>query len=184
MTEPIVRPRPLPLTPGNPLPVAYLWSDVLDELRFNGAWRTDRAAVGLLVGSPALDPTDQAAFVEIEGFVANAFVTDASGFTGHLRQAWREAGALVRRDFGDAEIIGWYAALPSATPPGQGEIVLHNTFFPKPWQVGLWIEPGVAPRALRVGPGRLLDAPVEVLRAAEDRAPGPPAPVDSPSPKG
>lgn len=167
MIEPHTKPRPpahaeVASEPGAP-PYLYIWADVLAELRFNGQWRADRAAVGVLVGHVWTDPVDQGTYVEVEGFVANASLPDASTFTRHLRQSWREVADEVQRNFGDAAVIGWYAAVPGHTPPGQGEWVLHNTFFPLPWQTGLWIEPNVSPTGLRAVDGGFRSRPVAVM---------------------
>jgi hypothetical protein len=171
--EPNAKPRPLAPSevaaePGAP-PYLYIWADVLAELRFNGQWRNDRAAVGVLVGHVWVDPADGGSYVEVEGYVANAHLPDASSFTRHLRQSWREVADEVKRNFGDASVLGWYAAVPGHAPASQGEWVLHNTFFPLPWHTGLWMEPNVAPMGLRAVDGAFRSRPVGVIGTEPNR---------------
>ncbi|MCB9522057.1 MAG: hypothetical protein H6702_01585 [Myxococcales bacterium] len=165
MIEPLLRPRPDAAERPEASPFAYVWHDVVEELRFSGSWRSDQIGVGLLVGHHYRDPEDQSSYVEVDGFIAGTHVPDASTFSRHLRQEWRAAGASVRAHFGEAEVLGWYVSAPTAQVPGHAELVLHNTFFNHPWQVGLWLQPGADPLVLRSQAGAFVQRPAGILRA-------------------
>lgn len=171
MIEPLIKPRPPIEPPPATPPFAYVWQDVIDELRFSGRWRDDKFAVGLLVGHHYRDPDTHDSFVEVDGFIAATHVPDSSAFSRHLRQEWRGAGDTVRSHFGEAEVVGWFVAAPDGRSPGQGEFVLHNTFFSHPWHIGLWLAGDAAPQAVRVEDGRFVERPVAVLRGAEAPTP-------------
>ncbi len=163
--EPLVKPRPVPSAQADQPPFAYLWQDVLEELRFSGTWRSDQVGAGLLVGHHYRDPETNESYVEIDGFIAGAHFPDASSFSRHLRQEWRAAGAAVRGQFGDAELVGWYMAGPRPMNAGQAEFVLHNTFFSHPWQVGLWVEPDDTAHTLTATGGQFVRRPAGLITA-------------------
>ncbi len=150
MVEPLPKPRPALAEPVDGTPLLYAFADVLDEIRFNGRWRPDRVAGGLLVGEHYQDPDSGDSYVQVEGFVAGAHCTDTADFIRHLRLQWKASAATQRYHFPDAEVVGWYlAAARGEGAPGQPELVLHNTFFSHPWQTGLWLVGDAAARALR-----------------------------------
>ncbi len=163
VVEPLPKQRPKTLETQDPAPALYIYQDVLEEVRFNGGWRPDRTAGGLLVGAHYRDPADGAAFVEAEGFVAGAHIGDVHEFTQYLRVQWKSATAALRYHFPEAEIIGWYLATPNGAAPGQAALVLHNTFFNHPWQTGLWVAGDEPPRTVRPLGDGLAEGPVGVL---------------------
>lgn len=162
MVEPLSKPRRIPLVDG-PAPTLYLYGDILNEVRFNGGWQPERRACGLLVGRHYRTPEGDATYVECEGFVAGAHVVDLADFTRDLRMQWKAAAGVVRSQFGDAELIGWYTAAPGMGPPTEDALVLHNSFFNHPWQTGLWFDLDGDPVAIRTAGGVLETAPVGVL---------------------
>lgn len=163
MVEPLPKARPRAVEPHDPPPCLYVYGDVLEEVGFNGQWRPDRTAGGLLVGGHYVDPEDGSAFVEAEGFVAGAHVGDVHEFTQYLRVQWKSATAALRYHFPDAEIVGWYLAMTTPGPPGQAALVLHNTFFNHPWQVGLWVAGDEPARAVRPSGDALTEGVVGVV---------------------
>ncbi len=165
MVEPLPKARPQAVEPTAGTPEIYLFGDVLEEVRFNGSWRPDRTAGGLLVGRHYSDPADGSAFVEVEGFVAGAHIGDVHEFTQYLRVQWKAATAALRYHFPEAEIVGWYLAMASGKAPSQAALVLHNTFFNHPWQVGLWVVGDEPACALRPSGDTLAQGPVGVLAA-------------------
>lgn len=175
MIEPLTRARPPLARPVVGTPVAYIYQDVLAELSYNGGYSPNQVAGGLLVGTHYQSPDDGEAFVEIEGFVAGAHVEGLQDLLRYFRVQWKTAGLALRYNFPGAELVGWYAAYPqSPEPPGQDALLLHQTFFTHPWQVGLWLppEPGTA-TALMVPPGQttptLLSRPVGLIQSARAR---------------
>ncbi len=163
MVEPLPKARPRTVDPSETTPPLYVFGDVLEEVRFNGQWRPDRTAGGLLVGGHYRDEADGGAFVEAEGFVAGAHVGDVHEFTQYLRVQWKSATAALRYHFPEAEIVGWYLAMAEPGPPGQAALVLHNTFFNHPWQIGLWVAGDEPPRAVRPSGDGLTESPVGVV---------------------
>jgi len=151
-------------------PPLYIYADVVDEVRFNGLWRDDRTGGGLLVGRHYRDEATGAAYVEVEGYVAGAHVSDVNEFTQYLRVQWKSATAALRYHFPEAEILGWYIASVNERAPGQAELVLHNTFFNHPWQAGLWLAGGKPPQAVQPRGDSLEMFDVGVISTAEGRA--------------
>lgn len=149
MIEPVERPRPESSEPFAAAPDLYVYGDVLDEIRFNGRWRKDGLAGGLLVGRYFRDP-DGGEYGIAEGFVGGTHSDDLDTFGRALRSGWKSAIAERAVHLPDAQILGWYVA------PGDGErrpdraaLLLHNTFFNHPWQLGLWVAPDARPVTLR-----------------------------------
>jgi len=176
--EPLIRVRP-PIVRGvSGLPVAYVYRDVLAEIIFNGSYAKDQIAGGLLVGGHFECPETGRAYVEIEGFVAGTHVAGIGDLLRTFRLQWKPAGLALRYNFPGAELVGWYAAFPSAPEtPAQDALLLHQTFFTHPWQVGLWVPPeATAPLALSNAPAaggagpRLQAHPLGVIHATAARA--------------
>lgn len=176
--EPLTRARP-PIVRGvSGMPVAYVYRDVLSEILFNGSYAPDQVAGGLLVGSHFQCPETGRAYVEVEGFVSGTHVDGIGELLRTFRLQWKTAGLALRYNFPGAELVGWYAAFPHAPEaPGQDALLLHQTFFTHPWQVGLWVPPEAdAPTALSTaneaggaGP-RLETHPLGVIHSAAARA--------------
>lgn len=158
--EPLSRARPPLLRGVSGTPVAYTYRDVLAELLYNGAYAPGQIAGGLLVGAHFQCPETQKAYVEIEGFVAGTHSESLADLLRNFRVQWKTAGLALRYNFPGAELVGWYAAFPT-TPeaPGQDALLLHQTFFTHPWQVGLWVPPEP-------------DAPFALVSPAGDAGPG------------
>ena len=170
VVEPLPKPRPELVAPVASTPSLYLYRDVLDEIRFNGAWRPDRVAGGLLVGEHYQDPETGVPFVEVEGFVAGAHCADTPDFIRHLRLQWKSSAATQRYHFPDSEVVGWFVARQAAeAPPGQAELVLHNTFFGHAWQTGLWIVGDAEATALQPRGDTFLTSPVGLMRGGRAR---------------
>jgi hypothetical protein len=176
--EPLTRARP-PIVRGvSGTPVAYVYRDVLSEILFNGTYAPEQLAGGLLVGSHFQCPETGRAYVEVEGFVAGTHVENLAELLRNFRVQWKTAGLALRYNFPGAELVGWYAAFPQTVEgPGQDALVLHQTFFTHPWQIGLWVPPEAdAAQALATAtsPGatgpRLEAHPVGVIHAAAARA--------------
>jgi len=133
-----VKPRPVVSETDGPAAALYVYQDVLEEIRFNGKWREDRLAAGILVGRPYQCPESEQTYVEVEGFVSGTHVPEVSDFTRYLRTQWKAASAAQRHSFPDSQIIGWYLATGSEDIQiGQDGLLLHHTFFSQPWQHGL-----------------------------------------------
>lgn len=166
MVEPVPKPRPATTEPLAEPPALYVYRDVLEEVRFNGRWRHDRAAGGLIVGVPHRDPMDATrTYAEVEGYIAGTHIVDVVEFTRYLRMQWKAATAALRYHFPHAQLVGWYVAWPEAgRAPGQPEVVLHNTFFNHPWQAGLWLAGDAPPRAVRAVGDELVESPVGIIR--------------------
>ena len=175
MIEPLTRARPPVASASSDAPRAYLYGDVLDEIRFSGGFAPDGLAGGLLVGAPALCPDSAESYVEVTGFVGGVRAADILGLMRHFRSAWKSAAQALRFHFPKAELVGWFAAFPGAAPePDQSALVLHQTFFNQPWQVGLWVAPAPAspvaltPEAGATGPS-LRPGPVGVILPTRPR---------------
>ncbi len=159
-------------------PVAYIYRDVLTEILFNGAYAPEQVAGGLLVGGHYQCPDSGRAYVEVEGFVSGTHVENLGELLRTFRVQWKTAGLALRYNFPGAELVGWYAAFPrAAEAPSQDALVLHQTFFTHPWQIGLWVppEPDLA-RALSTASEagaavpRLEGHPLGVIQSAAARA--------------
>lgn len=172
MIEPIsrVRPKATPISQAAGSTVAYIFADVLSEIRFNGDWQPDQIAGGLLVGHPYKSPDNDQAYVEIEGFIAGTHGADVDTFTRHLRIQWKAAETALGRHFPDAELVGWYlAGVEEGTEPDADVVILHNTFFNRPWQIGLWVPADNGPpSALMVDSTGLEPVPIAEIREASD----------------
>ncbi len=177
MIEPLSRPRP-PLVRGvSGTPVAYTYRDVVAELLYNGAWAPGQIAGGLLVGGHYQCPDTGKAYVEVEGFVGGTHCDSLGELLRNFRVQWKTAGLALRYNFPGAELVGWYAAFPNAPPPaGQDALLLHQTFFTHPWQIGLWVPPEAeGPVALVATSGesaegpRLVTHPVGLIQTGRAR---------------
>lgn len=154
-------PTPQTRPNGPPDAAIYLPTDVLEEIQFNQHWRADRHAGGLLLGQPHQDLAN-VVFLDCVGFVSGTHVDDVLQFTRHLRLQWKAAIAAVLHHAPGSEVIGWYFSTLTDAEPSQGEMVLHNTFFTLPWQVGLWLSSNRPPRALRLIDGQFQTVPIGV----------------------
>lgn len=164
MIEPVDRARPETPHAFERPPALYVHADVLDEIRFNGRWRRDALAGGLLVGRHFRDPETGARYLVAEGFVGGVHADDLTGFTRALRSGWKAAMADRAKHFPEGEIVGWYVAPGGAdSAPDRPALVLHNTFFNHPWQLGLWVAPDAEPIAVRPEGDTLAEEPVAVL---------------------
>jgi len=173
MIEPVEHPRPESASGFESPPGLYVYSDVLDEIRYNGRWRDDGLAGGLLIGRQYRDPDGGGDYIIAEGFIGGAHADDVTGFTRVLRNSWKTAVAERSVHLPDSEIIGWYVAPANAAiAPDRAALLLHNTFFNHPWQVGLWVGSEQRPIALRPAGDELDESPVAVL----DRIGARPAP--------
>ncbi len=172
MIEPVDRPRPESQGDFARPPSLYVYGDVLEEIRFSGRWRRDALAGGLLVGRHYRDPDGGEHYAVAEGFVGGAHCDDLTDFTRTLRSGWNAAKDDRERHFPEGEIVGWYVAPGDPeVKPDRAALVLHNTFFNHPWQLGLWV--GAEARPITVRPdGDTLD---EGLVAVLDRAGARPA---------
>ncbi len=149
MIEPAERARPETTVDFESPPALYVYGDVLDEIRFNGGWRSEGLAGGLLVGRHYRD-ADGVHYAIAEGFVGGMHSEDLTRFTRALRGNWKTAVAERSAHMPEAEIVGWYVAPADAeTAPDRGAVLLHNTFFNHPWQVGLWVKPDARPITVR-----------------------------------
>lgn len=174
MIEPLPKTRPRPhVGPPETAPTAYVYADVVDELRFNGRWDDGRIAGGLLVGAHFKDPDSDRSYVEIEGFVGGTHCEDSQAFLKYLRLHWKAAGGALRQHFPESEVVGWYVSWAGAARPwGQPELLLHNTFFNYPWQVGLWVPGGEgAARCLSGRGDRFEDSLAATLDDSRNPAP-------------
>lgn len=173
--EPLPKPRPVVQAPAEPGATLLVFADVLDELRFNAGWRPDRIGGGLIVGRRYSDPAGGPAFCEVEGFLAGTHVADVGEFSRYLRVQWKAATASLRFHFPEAEVLGWYLAVPSEDrAPSLDEVALHETFFTHPWQRGLLVPPRGRPLAVHVVGGTFSTEPVGVVASST------PAPADPP----
>ena len=172
MIEPVERPRPESSADFDSPPSLYVYGDVLDEIRFNGRWQSDGLAGGLLIGRAYRDP-DGGRYAIVEGFVGGAHSHDLTEFTRALRGNWKTAVAERSVHMPEAEIVGWYVApADPEAKPDRGALLLHNTFFNHPWQVGLWVGPDARPFTIRPAGDSLEEGVVALL----DRLGARPAP--------
>ncbi|MBU0552575.1 hypothetical protein KKF91_19610 [Myxococcota bacterium] len=136
-----IKTRPATPAPSPPLPEIYIYRDVLDELRFNGGWRAPEVAMGLIVGRAFEDEWGRV-YLEVEGFVGATHVTAPIHFIHELRSRWKSTQDAQRYHLPEGEILGWFLAAPQEdAAPDEHAALIHNTFFTKPWQRGLWITP-------------------------------------------
>lgn len=172
MIEPASCPRPESTVTFDDPPALYVYADVLDEIRFNGQWRNDGLAGGLLIGRHFRDG-DGVDYAVAEGFVGGLHCDDIAGFTRALRNGWKAAVAERKVLVPEAQTLGWFVAPGDARiEPDRAALLLHNTFFNHPWQLGLWVPPKARPIALRPD-GDSLETGVV---ATVDRAGARPAP--------
>ncbi len=166
MIEALTRARPPVVTPTPEPPAAYLFGDVLDEIRFNGGWQPARVAGGLLVGAHFRCPDTGEGYVEVEGFIAATHADDLKDFGRYLRTQWRSAGATLRYHFPTAEVVGWFLSWRGADPAWDPDaLVLHNTFFTQPWQVAVQVPADDRPPlALRSVGDQWQTSPVGLIR--------------------
>lgn len=169
MIDPVQKPRPAAAETFPEPPGLYVRADVLDEIRFNGSWKRDGLAGGLLVGRHYADPASSEPYVVVDGFVGGAHADDLQGFVRTLRSRWKESVAARATHFPEGEILGWYIAPGKDGPPDREALVLHNTFFNHPWQIGLWVPPEAAPTTARPERDTLRTGPVAVLDGASAR---------------
>lgn len=154
-------------------PAAYTYRDVLAEILYNGGYSPEQVAGGLLVGAHYLCPETGQAYVEIEGFVGGTHTDSIGDLLKNFRIQWKTAGLALRYNFPGAELVGWYAAFPREPgAPEQDALLLHQTFFTHPWQVGLWVPPEAEPAlALQpdAGGGRLIAGPLGLVQTGRAR---------------
>lgn len=147
-------------------PSVYVFSDVLEELRFNAGWRDDRIGGGLLAGRRFIDPATERPYLEVRGFLAGTHIVDVSEFGRYLRVQWKAATAGLHYHFKDAEIVGWYLGLPDGERrPGSEEVALHEAFFTQTWHRALWIPASRSPVALHISGGTYTPEPVGIIDA-------------------
>ncbi len=154
---------PPPLSAALTAPASvYVYADVLEEMRFNGGWRADQVAGGLLVGAHYAHPGEAGTYIEVEGFIAATHVADITEFVRYLRIQWKSATASLRYHFPESEIVGWFLSGSEAETWSQAELVLHNTFFTQDWQRGLWLSEKGA-KALASTGDALVDSEIGVI---------------------
>lgn len=166
MIDPVQKARPAATDAFPEPPRLYVRGDVLEEIRFNGNWNRDGLAGGLLVGRHYADPGSGDAYVIVDGFVGGAHADDLTGFVRTLRSRWKETVAARVTHFPEGEIVGWYVAPGGDATPDREALVLHNTFFNHPWQIGLWVPPAGPPSTVRPDGETLRAGPVAELDAA------------------
>jgi hypothetical protein len=144
----------------------YVYSDLLEEIRFNASWRADRIAGGILIGRLFQHPDNQIKYVLLEGFVSGTHVEDLGEFVRYLSTQWKAAQAAQRYHFPEGQIVGWYAAFPkSGAEPDQQAQMVHHTFFGQPWQIGLWLDGPDDPKMLVANDSGFANFPVGVIPA-------------------
>lgn len=164
MIEPVSKTRPMASETLEAPPKIYVRADVLDEIRFNGRWRRDGLAGGLLVGHHFKDPADASTYLVVDGFVGGSHADSMTGFIRELRERWKDAVAARASHLPDSEIVGWYVAPGDAeAEPDAEALLLHNSFFNHPWQAGLWVRPDAEPVAIDPEGDRLQTGAVAVL---------------------
>lgn len=167
--EPVRKPVRVPSDNADAKPSVYVFNDVLEELRFNAGWRADRIGGGLLAGQRFIDPQTEQPYFEVRGFLAGTHIVDVGEFGRYLRVQWKAATAGLHYHFPDAEIVGWYLALPDGERrPGSEEVALHEAFFSHPWQRALWIPSRRSPVALHISGGTYTPEPVGIINARAD----------------
>ena len=158
------KPRPIkgPSESGNPS--IYVQDDVLEELWFNARWRTDRMAVGILVGKHYSCPIDGAIYAQVEGFVSGTHVPEISDLTRFLRSQWKAAMQAQQHSMPDGEIVGWYVGTGAETIEiGQDALLLHHTFFSHEWQTGLVMFGENNVHALAVSGDEFTPLPMQII---------------------
>lgn len=169
MIEPVERPRPESHADFESPPRLYVYGDVLDEIRFNGRWRGDGLAGGLLMGRHYRDPDDGGQYAVAEGFVGGTHCDDLTALTRAIRGNWKTAIAERGAHLPESEIVGWYVAPAGDLAPDRAALLLHNTFFNHPWQVGLWVAPKGRPVAVQPAGDTLDEGVVALLDRAGAR---------------
>ncbi len=136
MIEPVTNKRPLTRVRPDEPPAAYVHPDVYDELKYNGRWRSDQVAGGVLIGRHFRCEETQSDFVEIEGYVAGTHAVDVADVRRHFTSHWKAAVAAQRNNLPEGEIVGWYLATGlDELDLDEQTLLLHHTFFSHPWQV-------------------------------------------------
>ena len=142
----------------------YIYPDVLDEIRYNGRWRDDRLAAGILVGGHFECPETGLTYVQVDGFVAGTHVPELTDLTRYLRTQFKAASAAQRYNFPDGEIVGWYVASTSdEVELDQEALLLHHTFFNHRWQLGLAVPGHTTPRSLTIDGDQIIPGPIATI---------------------
>jgi len=145
----------------------FVFRDVLAELRYRATFAPDDASACLLTGGYYVGP--QGPYVEIDGFRDAVGIESPLALMNHLRAHPGLIEEDARRGvaFDDRDIV---VGICEIRPESEGHLepadfMLFNTFFPRPYQIALIIDP--AKNALgfyaREPAGRIVNAPFFVI---------------------
>jgi hypothetical protein len=138
MIDAVTSPRPPTRTRPPEPPSAYVHPDVYDELKYNGKWRADQLAGGVLIGRRLRCEETNTEYVEVEGYVVGTHAVDVADIRRHFTSHWKAAAAAQRNHLPNGEIVGWYLSTGNESLDlDQETLLLHHTFFSHPWQVCL-----------------------------------------------
>jgi len=125
--------------PGKPL--IFMRQSVCRQLNEHAISLPDREVGGMLVGEAHRTP-DGILFVQISGSLEARYTQQGPTHLTFATETFIDALDRLEADYPDQEIVGWYH-----THPGLGvflsswDLFIHRSFFQKPWQVALVIDP-------------------------------------------
>ncbi len=163
--ESVTKIRPLITSTPQDVPKVYIFSDVLDEIAFNGQWNDKLVSMGVLIGNRSICPKDGEAFVEVEGFVAGQHVSSWETMRSQFEGEWKGALAAQRFHSSESIVLGWYIG-NAAGGEGNPEVLaqIHKAFFRHPWQVGVWFRGNVTPVAFTLNEGNTQPVELAVIK--------------------
>lgn len=117
-------------------PSVIIANDVASELAFAARYRPDSYQACVLLGTPADDG------LAVRGFIDLAATDGPFLFLRTLAEDWAPMQRRARRAGADLEPVGWASfrdgAADALTPAEQ---LVHRTFFNRPHQITLLIDP-------------------------------------------
>lgn len=157
----------------------FIFRDVLAELRYRSEFAPHEASACLLTGGWFLGP--HGPYVEIDGFRDTVAVDGAMALVNYLR-AHRELVSAPPAPVPAAElVVGCCQLRPGCAGRFAPEdLILLNTFFPRPYHVMLMVDPsesddparGQLGFYVRSGAGQIVNAPFVLVAAADEDEPG------------
>jgi hypothetical protein len=119
------------------LPTLYVFGDVTEELLFASTFQPTQALAGYLTGGYYQGAAGR--YIEVRGFHQSTVVDSSLEMARRLKQEWlalhkdpalSEAGLIP---------VGWfYSRAGSGARPGPFELIVHLTYFNRPYHV-LWL---------------------------------------------
>lgn len=97
---------------------------------------------GWLVGKWRVDHRTGKEFIVVEAALPAIHIRHGSAFLTFTQDSQVAMYDLLEDRYPGKELVGWYHTHPRMDVFfSKHDVWLHNNFFPKPWQVGLVVEP-------------------------------------------